>query len=555
MLRFEARGAAAAGSISVAAPTRVNSDSWTASRRRVQFVAGGLVATALAAFLAVSSPPARAGHLRTIEARAILARIDRGLPVSATNVEVRGSLRLPRTVAAPLRIRHSTIDGSISGVSTSFNSVLALSGTTIKGSLRLPYSDFQGPVLMLGTHVRGGGSFAFASFDQSALLDNASFDGRTSFEGSVFHAPARFAPTIFAKTSDFRFSEFGDLAIFEVAQFNGPATFADAEFRSSSDFAGAGFFGPASLSRARFFGDADFGGSHFMKRAELDHTHFGGDGSFRRATFFGHATFVDATSAGVLNFDGAQFMGLLDFRSAEVDDAEFSGGEKTAGGTQFGKSVLFDQATIQDLNLDGATIGSTILLPNPRGTGRVSNLRMDPADVGHIRAVPLDASSGRPRVWGTRAAQEHALSLIESAARSGGDLAAANQAEIRRLTLKRQDESRIHAAADWTFGWEIGGYLVRPWHPFLALLTLFVLAALVRSWTARHDRNGIKAKVQSFFLTDLWQSVTGIWRFNPSDGAPRFVEEFLTKVLVVVLVLSLGNAEPGLSPIVKGVLP
>jgi hypothetical protein len=535
-------------------PTRIRPGEWSVPRsRRLQFLAAGLFATLIVTLVALNASPAQAAHRRAIEPQAIIERIDRGRPVSESNVEVRGSLHLPRTVSAPLRLRHAQIDGSVSGASTSFNSVLDLSGTAIKGSLRLPYSNFQGPVLMLGTHVRRGASFAFGSFEQSALLNDASFDGRASFEGSVFHGPARLAPTTFVKASNFRFAEFDDLANFEVAQFEGPATFSDGEFRSSSDFAGAGFFGPASLSRARFFGDADFGGSHFMATAELDHTHFGGDTSFRRATFFGHATFAAATSPAVVDFDGAQFMGLLDFRSAEVEDAEFSGGEKTQGGTEFDKSALFDQATIQTLNLDGATIGSTILLPDPRGIGRVSNLRMDPSDVGHIRAVPLAASSGRPRAWGTRSAQEHALSLIESAARSGGDLAAANQAEIRRLQLKRQDESAIPAAADWTVGWGIFGYLVRPWHPFFALLALFVLAALARSLKERHTRHGFKAKVRGF-ISDFGRSVTAVWRFSPSDGPARFTEELVTKALVLALVLSLGNSQPGVSPIVKGLL-
>jgi uncharacterized protein YjbI with pentapeptide repeats len=557
MLRFRgARCCGRGGLIAAASAAKASPTFWSLKQGlRLQFLVAGLFVTAAAALLAIYPPPAPAARMRAIQPRTIIQRLDRGLPVNATNVEVRGSLRLPRTVVGPFVIRDSKIDGSISGVSTSFDSVFALSDTTIKGSLRLPYSDFHGPVLMLGTHVRRGASFSFASFEESALLDYARFGGRASFEGSVFHAPARFAPTTFKKTSNFRFAEFADLAIFEVAQFGGAATFSDAEFRSSSDFAGAGFFGPASLSRARFFGESDFGGSHFMTLADLDHIHFGGDTSFRRATFLGHATFAAASSPAVLDFDGAQFMGLLDLRSAKIDDAEFSGGEKTAGGTEFEKAALFDQATIQNLNLDGAVIGSTILLPDPRGIGRISNLRMDPGDVGHIRAVPLAASSGRPRVWGTRSAQENALSLIESAARSGGDLAAANQAEIRRLTLKRQDERAPWAAANWTLGWEIGGYLVRPWHPFLALVAFFGLAALLRSWKTRHDRKGLWAKIRGFFATDLWQSITGIWRLSPSDGAARFVEELITKVLVVALVLSLGNAEPGISPIVKGVLP
>ena len=216
---------------------------------------------------------------------------------------------------------------------------------------------------------------------------------------------------------------------------------------------------------------------------------------------------------------------------------------------------MFDQATIDNLNLDGAVLASTLLLPDPRGIGGISNLHMDPADVGHIRAVASGPKEGSAQPSGTRSARERALALIETAARSGGDLAAANQAEIRRLTLERQDEGPIRASLDWTLGWEIGGYLVRPWHPFFALLAFFVLAALVRSWKARHDRRGLKARVRGF-AKDLWQSVTAIWRFNPGDGgAGRVAEQFITKFLVLAFVLSVGNAEPGVSPIVKGILP
>jgi len=170
------------------------------------------------------------------------------------------------------------------------------------------------------------------------------------------------------------------------------------------------------------------------------------------------------------------------------------------------------------------------------------------------RAV-TSAANGSTQSTGTRSARERALALIETAARSGGDIAAANQAEIQRLTLERQGEGPILAALNWTAGWEIGGYLVRPWHPLVVLVVFFGFAALVRSWKARKSRRGLKVKARGFGA-DLWQSLTAIWRFNPGDGGVvRFGEQLITKVLVVAFVLSLGNAQPGVSPIVKGILP
>jgi uncharacterized protein YjbI with pentapeptide repeats len=515
-----------------------------------------LLVTLVATLVVIYPSPARAAHLRLVDARKIVERIDRGLLVNESNVEIRGPLRLPGRVAVPLLIRNSKIDGAVSGGSTNFSGPVDLSGTTITGRLRLPYADFRGPFLMLGTSVGRGASFDFARFDQSTLLNGAHIAGKASFKGSVFRGPARFAPGYFLSVADFRLAEFDDLASFEVAQFEGASSFANAAFRSSADFTAAGFSGPASFSGARFFDGADFGGSYFLASAALSHTHFDRDTNFRRAKFFHGARFSAATASAVLDFDGALFRGgPIDFSSAQLADAEFSGGEKTGAATEFDEPAVFDQATIEELNLDGAVLASTLLLPDPRGIGGISNLRMDPADVGHIRAVASVRKGGSVHPSGTRSARERALALIETAARSGGDLAAANQAEIRRLTLERQDEGPIRASLDWTLGWEIGGYLVRPWHPFFALLAFFVLAALVRSWKARHDRRGLKARVRGF-AKDLWQSVNAIWRFNPGDGgAGRVAEQFITKFLVLAFVLSVGNAEPGVSPIVKGILP
>lgn len=84
-----------------------------------------------------------------------------------------------------------------------------------------------------------------------------------------------------------------------------------------------------------------------------------------------------------------------------------------------------------------------------------------------------------------------------------------------------------------------------------------LLAALVRSWKGRGDvgRAGLGGRVRGF-AEDLRKGLSALWTFDPGGGGFfRFVEQLATKVLVVVLVLSIGNVAPGLSPIVKGVLP
>jgi uncharacterized protein YjbI with pentapeptide repeats len=501
-------------------------------------------AIATAALVALHPSPAHAARRRLVSARAIVKRIERGRPVRENHVEVRGTLRLPATVSAPVVFHNSIINGSISGPSTTFDQVLVLSDTKVTGSLDLPYSNFRSPVLLLTTRV-GRARFDFASFDESALLVDSSFTRGGLFEGSFFGGPVRFARSTFGGHADFDLATFDDLGVFETTQFNGPASFAHAEFRSHADFVAALFGGHASFAAASFFQGADYTGANFLSQATFEDAQFEQDTAFRETFFTRRASFAGATATALLDFDGAQFQGPLEFSTTHLADAEFS------GGASFAKPVDFDQATIDSLDLDGAVIHSTLHFPLPGAIGAITKLRMDPGDVAHIEAV------ARIPQHKAHIEREHALAMIESAARSDGDLAEANDAEVRRLTLGRQDRSAFGSGLDWTFEWQIGGYLVSPLHPFLALVALVFLAALIRSWKGRGDleRAGLGGRVRGF-AEDLRKGLSALWTFDPGGGGFfRFVEQLATKVLVVVLVLSIGNVAPGLSPIVKGVLP
>ena len=527
-----------------------------ANSRRV-LVSVPLALTAAVSFAAIYPRSAQAAPLRVVSARTILRRVDHGLPVQERNVEVRGALRLPASIAAPFVLRRSRIVGSIRGVSTTFNGVFDLSNTTVTGSLNLPYSEFHAPVLLRGTRVRGRLRLDFASFDEAVLMDNSVLSGESSFTGSVFRGPVRFTASTFAHGATFELAEFGDLGVFERTQFGGSTSFANAEFRSDADFGSAAFRGPSSFDRVRFFGGADYDGAYFTSGSAFDYARFEGDTTFGGTVFLRRASFASAVAGAQLDFGGAQFNDSVYFTRAQLEGADFSGGAKV-GGTEFSGPVVFEEATVADLNLDGAAIDSTLRLPDPRGVGGIQDLRMDPGDVDRIQAVESSTASGNggPR-YGTRAAREAALALIETAARSGGDLAAADTAEVHRLTLERQDENFFLAALNWGVGWQIGGYLVRPLHPLVALVVLLFLVALARSWKARgtSDRTGPSGKLRGF-RDDLRTGVSALWTFDPAGGGfLRLFEQVATKALVVAFVLSVGNVEPSLSPVVKGVLP
>ena len=76
--------------------------------------------------------------------------------------------------------------------------------------------------------------------------------------------------------------------------------------------------------------------------------------------------------------------------------------------------------------------------------------------------------------------REYVLQLIESGAQAEGDLGVANQALYARRELVSQSYPRWKRALDVVFYRGMAGYLVRPFHPILALLVIAALATFLR---------------------------------------------------------------------------
>ena len=322
-----------------------------------------------------------------------------------------------------------------------------MSNTTVTGSLNLPYSEFRGPVLMRGTHVRKDVTFDFASFDEAVLMDKSVFSGECSFTGSVFRGPTRFTASTFADGTTFQLAEFGDLGVFELTQFGDPPRL---RTRSSVE---------RRLRLCRIHRAIFVQSRQILRYRRLRRSVISVGRRLRLRPFRGrHDLWRDILlAAHLIRVRGSCRPNRLRRRSvqqvcrlhhAQLESADFSGGEKV-GGTEFSGPVVFEEATVVNLNLDGAEIDSTLRLPDPRGVGGIQNLRMDPGDVDRIQAVESSRAAGNgDPPYGTRAAREAALALIETAARSGGDLAAADTAEVHRLTLERQDENFVSCGAE-----------------------------------------------------------------------------------------------------------
>lgn len=506
------------------------------------------VAAVSALVTVVTFPPgaAAAPRHRTLHAATIAALLSAGRPVVHSGVIVEGDLRLPPDVRRPLVLRNSTFHGRVSGASSSFAGLVDLSSSTFRRGFDFSDARFDGPLLFVDAHVPRGkpARFTFADFGGAAVFGGANFEGGADFAGAAFHGVSRFHKASFGNPTSFGLASFDDVADFSSTSFNGRASFGGTEFRSVVDFSSASFNGETAFTGTRFFGAADFAAAMFTparggaNATSFADAHFDGGASFLSAFFDAGASFALAGASRDLDFESASFEGDANFTTVRFGNVDFSLAEVTG-------LLNFDQAVVTRLDLDRATLSGRLVLPNPTlGSGRIDDLRMDPADVGRVRA-------GNARE--TRASRERALALVETASRSGGDLRAADEARVRRLTLERRDEAVLLRPFDWALYWGVSGYFVRPSHPLLAILALMIVGALVR---LRHAGRADLAAAPRGFADALGSSLSSLWRFRLGEGSAALqAEAVLYKLLFAVLLINLGNVWPPVSDILKGVLP
>ena len=227
-------------------------------------------------------------------------------------------------------------------------------------------------------------------------------------------------------------------------------------------------------------------------------------------------------------------------------DANFSDAGMIQG------SDVFNDATIHSLNLGGdqiQTLGPPL---------HFDELTIAPRTLAQYTADVLTGLSykGLPSSFRTNGQREllARLQQFETAALSAGDLAAANEARVLRLSLNRKNETPVLRALDWAFAWEVGGYLVRPWHPVLALLALFLLGVLVRSVAHRRDRSGIQG-----VLAGLSEDASGAFRsfrrIKPEGRASLVaIESFAYTLLTVVLLVNLEGVSSSIHQLVQGIV-
>jgi uncharacterized protein YjbI with pentapeptide repeats len=499
---------------------------------------GARVLPTLLVLVALLGAPgtARAAGYKPLSVETVQRMVSQGQPVVEEGVEIRGSLRLPKEVRATLVLRNSHITGDLLATSTEFRSIVDLTGTSIDGRSDFSFAELERVAVFEGTSFTGPASFAKADFHGVAAFRSATFSAPVDFTHASFDRVADLAFVTFKRKAVIADVDFRGVVDLEGSTFSGSVSFDDSRFEGQARFTGRIFDTPepASFLAVRFDGGADFSGVSFGRGAVFDLSEAQGNLGFQQATFQGDASFSTVQYSGKTDFSGASFHGFLNFDQAIVESLDL-------GDASLGKaSIVFPRL--------GRTREDTLTGQPIRG-GRITELRLDPGAVARIRVGDPNASRE------SRETRERALGLVETGARRGGDLDAANEARILRWNLERKDWPPVLRELNWAVGWEVGGYLLSPIHPALAIVGLFLIGVLVRALANLRWRRKC-GMILAGLGKDASNAFSAFAKIRRKGASRLFWAEALSqKILVLVLIASVGDVWPSVRTLVEEVLP
>jgi hypothetical protein len=474
---------------------------------------GTAAVVALVAAFAVKTAGAAVGHVPCpsrggmCSAAAIVEELRGGGSVSLTGREIVGVLNLSRI--GVVRGVFRCTDCQVAG--------LVASNVTFESTIDLGGLDATGPV-----------SFSGAIFERPALF------------GSEFDPGGQGAD--FEQRADFSLATFEDLVSFRDSTFEHDARFRIARLRADSDFSGAHFDGGADFSRAEFTGPTGFRVSEFTTDALFTGADFQQNADFRLAMFDQKGTFDNARFAGGASFIAAEFDGE---QSEQAVSFERASSQKTLdfADATFGVTSNFRNLSAAAVSFDHADLGPrTVFYMRDLST---DDLVLGVGDIGHV------ANGSRERV----------LRLIESSAKTRGDIALANDADYELHVSASRHHTWPRRVADFIVYRGLAGYFVRPLRPLLAALALALGLALWREfrparvpWPRSAARlgslAGAAARPVGRVLARVFDSLASFGR-GPADGGRtrplgQRLETLAYRLLVVCALIGLANSNPTL---------
>ncbi|HEV2758387.1 MAG TPA: pentapeptide repeat-containing protein [Acidimicrobiales bacterium] len=482
-----------------------------------------------------------------VAASDVVAQVVAGGVVELRDAVVHGDLVLPRSIRVntPIRCRSCHFTGSIRAPEAVFGRGLDLEGATVDGGLDLSGASFDDWVNLDGTKVAGAALLTGVRLQEALSARDARFGGTFGLERARAKGPVSFARATFADTARFTGSEFGARADFAQTRYGEGVRFDDVVFVNSPTFSLADFGPEASFEGAEFRGGGGFQFAHF-----------------------GDLTLERAVAAATLAFDEAVVDG-----EATLDRLTSSGKLSLEGIRARPGSLFVEQLAVEDLTMD------VDLVPAIKG----------------------------------RAAQKQMLHRLEVTAKARNDLSTANDARFHRLSMKGEEKDGYARGIDYGIRL-FAGYLVRPVNPLVTFAGLLAAGSLVRfavkTYPGRRARKaaasggkqaGPTAPAQEPVtlrtgdggggrIADLGKGVTGAWRTfskgavnafesiaaslgvafrlhprirNIDDGRIQsygiaflnWVEALAYKIMLAVLLLTMGNANETVRELLESVRP
>ena len=232
----------------------------------------------------------------TVDAKEIIAKINRKQSVSYQNTVINGDLDLTN-----LANRKEKQDGFWNGNAHEFLSVVdvpvSFKNCTFTGKF-LAYRSEETDERKL---VNRSNTVYNTDFTEAVTIENCQFTDDAAFKYSTFNQRAIFTGNTFRDVALFKYAKFRNEADFSGCAFRDYADFKYTKFDESSSFQNAAFERYADFKYTKFDERVDFSQARFTRTADFKYTHL------PRGTRFDDARFSGSTDFKYTTLDGRKF--------------------------------------------------------------------------------------------------------------------------------------------------------------------------------------------------------------------------------------------------------
>lgn len=282
-------------------------------------------------------------HDDKVDAKAIMALIEDGRPVSYDGRTIKGDLDLSQSNLTITSVFWQSPQGIIYSEDLwLITSPINIIDCDIDGNVNFDNAIFEGPVSFNETFFQGNASFKGSRFGKIADFQYARFMGTSDFRKSKFPYLSTFFNATFMGNAYFDFSQFNEKADFKEAYFNASTSFEESQFNERAEFQGSIFAEDIDFWSSQFDGDARFWNAEFRGDALFNDAMFSKDVEFYEASFSGDAKFYNVT-----------FLGILDLAASSNEGYQR---------TKFLKDLILDNTKINIIRLSYAEFSNRSII-------------------------------------------------------------------------------------------------------------------------------------------------------------------------------------------------